>query len=138
MMSGAHYIHDASGLMDFDLTVSYEKMVMDDEILGMCARVLRGIEVTDETLAVDLICELGPGEGYMAQEHTVRHMRGEVFDPLNADRRPREDWQRAGAPDATERARQRAKELLATHEPCGIEDDVNRAIQASFGNIRGR
>ena len=70
-MSGANYIHDIAGLMEEDLTVSYEKLVVDNEILGMCQRVLRGINVTDETLATDLIIEKGPGAHFMAEDHTV-------------------------------------------------------------------
>jgi len=85
-MSGANYIHDAAGLTEFDLTVSYEKLVMDDEILGMCQRVLRGIEVSDDTLAMELMIEKGPGGNFMAEKHTVRHMREEFFFPKLANR----------------------------------------------------
>ncbi len=88
-MSGADYIHDAAGLMEADLTVSYEKLVMDNEILGMCQRVLRGIEVNEETLALDLLIEKGPGKDFVAEEHTVRHMRDEFFEPRLANRQKR-------------------------------------------------
>jgi trimethylamine---corrinoid protein Co-methyltransferase len=88
-MSGANYIHDIAGLMEFDLTVSYEKLVVDNEILGMVQRVLRGIEVNDDTLAVDLMIEKGPGRDFLAEEHTVRFMRKEFFFPLLADRSKR-------------------------------------------------
>jgi len=80
-MSGANYIHDAAGLMEFDLTVSYEKLVVDNEILGMARRVLRGIEVNDDTLATELLIEKGPGKDFLAEEHTVKHMRQEFFIP---------------------------------------------------------
>lgn len=90
-MSGANYIHDIAGLMEADLTVAYEKLVMDNEILGMTQRVLRGIEVNDETLATDLMIEKGPGKDYLAEEHTVRHMRGEFFMPKISDRTKREN-----------------------------------------------
>ncbi len=89
-MSGANYIHDIAGLMETDLTVSYEKLVMDNEILGMCQRVLRGIEVNDDTLATALIIEKGPGEDFLAEKHTVQHMRGEFFSPRLANRGKRE------------------------------------------------
>jgi len=92
-MSGANYIHDIAGLMNADLTVSYEKLVVDNEILGMCQRVLRGIEVSEETLAADLIIENGPGSSFMAEEHTVKHMRGEFYTPRLAVREKREPGQ---------------------------------------------
>jgi trimethylamine--corrinoid protein Co-methyltransferase len=66
--------------MESDLTVAYEKLVIDDEILGMNQRVLRGIEVSDDTLAVDLITdvceEVGSNRHYLAEFHTAEHMRG--------------------------------------------------------------
>ncbi len=88
-MSGANYIHDIAGLMEADLTVAYEKLVVDNEILGMTQRVLRGIEVDDDTLATDLMIEKGPGKDYLAEEHTVAYMRGEFFMPKISDRTKR-------------------------------------------------
>jgi len=131
-MSGANYIHDACGLMDLDLTVSYEKMVMDDEILGMCSRVLRGIEVTDDTLAVDLMCQLGPGKNYMAEEHTIKYMRDEFFKPKIADRDLRAAWKANGAKDATLRAKEHVKEIQAEYKPLGLPEQVESAIRERF------
>ena len=88
-MSGANYIHDIAGLMESDLTVSYEKLAMDNEILGMCQRVLRGIEVNDETLATELMIERGPGKDFMTEEHTLQHMREEFFVSQLANRQKR-------------------------------------------------
>jgi len=136
MMSGANYIHDSAGLMDFDLTVAYEKMVIDDEIIGMVRRVMDGVPVTDETLAVDLICSRGPGKGYMAEEHTVGHMREGRYQPTVADRRPREEWAPGGSPTASERARGRALELIHEHEPPGLADEVSERIRQRFPHIR--
>jgi len=81
---------DADAESRSDLTVSYEKLAMDNEILGMCQRVLRGIEVDDDTLGTDLLIEKGPGTDFMTEEHTIRHMRQEFFVPKLANRRKRE------------------------------------------------
>ncbi len=89
-MSGANYIHDIAGLMEADLTVSYDKLLMDNEILGMCQRVLRGIEVNDDTLAADLMIERGPGAHYLDADHTIEHMRNEFYSPLISSREKRE------------------------------------------------
>ena len=89
-MSGANYIHDIAGLMEADLTVCYRKLVMDNEILGMCQRVLRGIEVNDETLAADLLIRRGPGSQFVDADHTIRHMRDEFFMPAISSREKRE------------------------------------------------
>ena len=91
-MSGANDLHDAAGLMEADLTVSYEKLVIDDEILGMCQRVLRGIEVTDESLGLELLESKDPGEDFLAEMHTVEHMRTEFFMPKMANRETRDKY----------------------------------------------
>ena len=112
-MSGANYIHDIAGLMEFDLTVSYDKLVIDNEILGMCQRVLRGIEVTDDSLALDLILEKAPGKDFLAEMHTVEHMRTEFFTPRISNRNRRETYEVAqsaavGARDFVEQVRSEA------------------------------
>ena len=67
--------------MEAELTLSYDKFVIDNEILGMCQRVLRGVEVNDETLATELMIKKGPAQDYVLEDHTLRHMRGEFYDP---------------------------------------------------------
>jgi len=76
--------------MESDLTVSYEKLIVDDEILGMRQRVLRGIEANDETLATDLMIEKGSGQDFLAERHTQRFMRSEFFTPSLASRESRD------------------------------------------------
>ena len=132
-MSGANYIHDAAGLMEADLTVSYEKLVMDNEILGMCDRVLEGIEVTDDKLALDLMIQKGPGNDFLAEEHTVRHMRDEFFMPQLANRQKREKWE----PDETAlaRARQFIARVRSTDGASYIDEHIRRQILARFPHI---
>src|SRR3972149_10859805 len=134
-MSGANYIHDAAGLMEFDLTVSYEKLVIDDDIIGMCLRVLRGIEGNDQTLGLDLIEEVGPGGDFLAQEHTVAHMRSEFFEPAVTDRQHREKWVAAGAQNTWQRANKRVGEILEKHQPQGLPAEIDKKIRSRFGHI---
>lgn len=136
MMAGANYIHDAAGLMEFDLTVSYEKMVIDNEIIGMCNRVLKGIEVNDDMLATDLICSVGPGGDFMSELHTVEHMRSEFFFPKVADRDERETWRAKGAKNIASRAREIAIKLLKEHKPEPLDRAIDKAIRAKFPAIR--
>ncbi len=133
-MSGANYIHDAAGLMEFDLTVSYEKLVVDNEILGMCQRVLRGIEVTDETLATGLLLEKGPGEDFLTEEHTVKYMRGEFFMPRLANRDKREALQPDS--DALSRAKAFVREIRAADRESRLPPAVRAQILAKFPEIR--
>ena len=133
-MSGANYIHDAAGLMEFDLTVSYDKLVVDDEILGMVQRVLRGIEVTDDTLATELLIEKGPGRDFLGEEHTIRYMRKEFFFPLLADRDKRETVPTPA--DALTKARRFVDAVRgATPRSC-LAPDVRERILKAFPAIR--
>ena len=133
-MSGANYIHDIAGLMESDLTVSYEKLAVDNEILGMCQRVLRGIEVDDDALAAELIIEKGPTEDYLTEEHTVKYMRSEFYDPPLANRHKRE------SPGAEENALARAKAFVASvrgETAEGLIDPATRQkIAERFPEIR--
>ncbi len=133
-MSGANYIHDIAGLMESDLTVAYEKLVIDDEILGMCQRVLRGIEVSEETLAVDLIVEKGPGQDFIAEEHTVRHMRSEFFVPQLANRQKRD----SSGPhdDALSRARAFVKRIRTSRAESRLPQQVRGQLLRQFPEIR--
>ena len=133
-MSGANYIHDIAGLTEFDLTVSYEKLVVDNEILGMCQRVLRGIEVSDETLATDLMIKKGPEEDYLAEDHTLDFMRKEFFMPRLANRDAREN-QEAGS-DALSRARAFVNEIRAKPAESRLPEGVRKRILSSFAEIK--
>ncbi len=133
-MSGANYIHDIAGLMETDLTVAYEKLVLDNEILGMCQRVLRGIEVNDETLATDLIIEKGPGETYLTDEHTLNHMHGEFFMPELANREKRESL--TPGHDALSRAAATVTRLRRETPASQLTPDIREKLLADFPNIK--
>ncbi len=132
-MSGANYIHDIAGLMEEDLTVSYEKLVMDNEILGMCQRVLRGIEVNDETLAVDLMIEKGPAKDFLAEHHTVRHMQDEFFVPRLANRQKREELKPNS--DALSRAKAVVQEVFGSNDRSCLGSRIREQILEAFPEI---
>ena len=114
-LAGANFIHDAAGLMEFALTMCYEKLVIDNEILGMVMRAVKGITVDDDTLAFDLIKQVGPGGNFVTARHTRRFMRSEHYQPSLSDRDSREEWEARGGKTTWERAAQEVKELIANH-----------------------
>ena len=114
-LAGANFIHDAAGLMEFALTVSYEKYVVDNEILGMVMRAVEGIKVNEDTLAVDLIKQVGPGGNFVTAKHTRRFMRSEHYQPLLSDRDSRENWEAKGSKSTLDKARETVKQILAAH-----------------------
>jgi len=114
-LAGANFIHDAAGLMEFALTACYEKFVIDNEILGMVMRAVDGIKVNDDTLAFDLIKEVGPGGNFVAVKHTRRFMRSEHYQPFLTDRSSREEWEAEGRKVIWQKAGEIAQRLIVEH-----------------------
>jgi trimethylamine--corrinoid protein Co-methyltransferase len=131
-MGGGNYIHHAFGMVTNMSAASLEQAVMDDEIVGMAMRVLRGIEVTEDSMAVEAIHRVGPGGHYLMDDHTVQFMRSELFSPPLADRQNRAMWEEAGKQDTRARAMARVEKLLQEHQPPGLPSEVDAAIRARF------
>jgi len=135
-MGGSNYVHHAAGMLDSMAGVAYEQFVIDDEIIGMSCKVLKGIDVDPEHLALDVIKDVGPGGNFMIHPHTLKHMRSEYF-PGNGvtDRDGLSRWEQQGRMDARERARKIAANLLdAPEAPC-IPEDLDLAIKDKFAEI---
>ncbi|MFQ5612052.1 MAG: trimethylamine methyltransferase family protein [Anaerolineae bacterium] len=135
-LAGANFIHHSAGFLESMLAVSYEQYVIDDDINGSVMRLVRGIEVTDETLSVDVIHEVCNGDGhFLGHPQTLGLMNSEYYYPHTGDRRSRDDWELAGGLDARQRARRRAKALLASNWPGHISAALDARLRAEF-NIR--
>jgi trimethylamine--corrinoid protein Co-methyltransferase len=104
-------------------------MVMDNEFARMIKYLVQGIAVNDETLAVDVIKEIGVGKDFLSHASTYKHMRTQS-QPKLIDRRMREDWQAAGGTDIYQRALEEARYILENHKPDPLADDVLAAIRA--------
>ena len=91
-------------------------MVVDDEILGMVKRILRGIDVSDETLAVDLIKKMGFNGNYLFDNHTRKHVR-ELWQAKLGETGTYEAWKNAGGKSTTEKAQEKVAEILAAPAP---------------------
>ncbi|OGS55428.1 MAG: hypothetical protein A3K60_05335 [Euryarchaeota archaeon RBG_19FT_COMBO_56_21] len=124
--AGVNFMYDSAGSLDGSITTSYEKIVMDNEICGMVSRILRGIEVTDETLAVDEIIRIGPAASYLGTPYTLSHFRKEHYIPELLDRKSRDSWEAAGRKDLAQVAREKARWILANHTPRPLDKDVFR------------
>ena len=134
-LAGANFIHDAAGLMEFALTACYEKYVIDNEILGMAMRAVKGIQVNEETIAFEVIRQTGPGGNFVAAQHTRRHMRSEHYQPTLSDRMFRDNWQQQGCLDAVQRATQQVKNILAK-KGRRLPFKVNQAIVKEMPDIQ--
>jgi len=126
-LAGANFIHDAAGMMEFAMTACYEKFVIDNEILGMVMRAVSGIRVSDETLAFDLIKEVGPGGNFVAARHTRRFMRREHYRPTLSDQNSREEWEAKGGKAIWQKAGEKARRLIAEpkyHLPAAVRERI--------------
>jgi len=133
-LAGANFIHDAAGLMEFALTVSYEKYVVDNEILGMVMRAVEGVRVDDETLAFDLIKQVGPGGHFVTEKHTRRFMRSEHYQPTLSDRNYREEWEAKGSKTALERATEKVEEIIASRD-YSLPAEVRQRVLSEIAGI---
>lgn len=111
ILAGADCMTLSAGMIDFGLSVSYEQLVIDNEIAGQVLRMRRGFEVTDDTLALNVIEDVGPGSTFLTTEHTLRHFRKEHWMPELSDRRNREGWESNGAKSLLQRAREKVHQL---------------------------
>jgi trimethylamine--corrinoid protein Co-methyltransferase len=132
-MGGSNYVHHAAGMLESMLTVAYEQFVIDDEIIGMCCKTLKGITVDAEHLALEVIDATGPGGNYMVAPHTMAHLHNEYFRGNSVtDQNGRDKWAADGEPDARERGRRIARKLLSEEETPYIDPGTDQAIRAQF------
>lgn len=115
-LSGANLVHDI-GYLESGLTSSYTTPVMNDEIIGLVRRIIKGIEVSEETLAVDVIGQVGPGKAFLGEEHTLRHFRKEFWFPTTFDRNRHDIWAAKGGKSADESVVEKARAILSEHRP---------------------
>ncbi|MHC5034110.1 MAG: trimethylamine methyltransferase family protein [Planctomycetota bacterium] len=135
-LAGTNFIHLSIGMIEQMLLASYEQCVIDNEILGAAFRITQGIEVNDDTIAFDVIKEVGPGSAdYIAHEHTVRHLRQVTWFPKVTNRHKWDQWMASGGKDMRDRARDIAREILREHHPHYLPDDqvaeVHRIARAA-------
>lgn len=126
---GANLVMHAAGWMEGGLHASLEKLVVDADLLNMVSTFLDPIEVSDESLAVDVIGAVGPGGHFFGEGHTQARFASEFYEPMISDWRNWETWTEAGAPRADQRANRRARDLLAAFEPPPMDEAVREELR---------
>jgi len=128
-LAGVNMVSGA-GMMDFESCQSYEKLVIDAEIIGMAKRLIAGVEARDQPIALTLMRKLGHRADYLAQTHTLKWFDKEFYIPSAViDRGSLDGWKRKGAKTAFERATDRVNELLATYQPSPIPDELRAELR---------
>jgi len=117
------------GMFSTGLIASYEQLVIDDEILGFLLRVIRGIEVNAETLAIDLIRKVGPRGHFLNQMHTLRHIRTEYWLPELSNRATYDNWLRAGGKDIIAKAKEKTLKYLKERKAPELDPEKKEKIR---------
>ncbi len=116
------------GMLEMGMTMSYEQLLIDQEFVKMIRRVLQGIAVNPDTIALDVIKAVGPAGNYLSQKHTRQYMRSELSTTKLINRRMRDNWVSRGAKDIAATAREEAIRILETYKPTPLAPDVQKRI----------
>jgi trimethylamine--corrinoid protein Co-methyltransferase len=137
VLAGVDFVVCA-GTLEAVTTESHALLALDDEIAGMLLRLARGIEVDENTLAIDLIKQVGWEGNYLAERHTAQNFRHEHFLPKLLSREVRQTWEEKGAKTTLDLAHERVRAILAKHEPRQLDPAVERELEAYAAMVRRR
>jgi trimethylamine--corrinoid protein Co-methyltransferase len=128
IMGGANLVYHAAGWLESGLTASFEKLIVDAEMLQMMAEVLRPIEVNADQLALDAIAGVEPGGHHFGTAHTLAHYEHAFYIPMVSTRQNFENWQDSGSLDAAHRANALWKRMLAEYQRPPMDPAIEEAL----------
>lgn len=126
-LSGAD-MTSGPGLLENWTVLSFEQLVIDHEMFTMMADMLKGFPVDDDSMPLDVIMEVGHEGHFMGKKHTLDHFR-QMWQPMVTDGQTYKTWKAAGAKNAVDHAREKAKEILKTHHPEPLSADLKKELQ---------
>jgi len=127
ILAGADIVWGAGGLACL-MTASLEELVIDDELIKAMLTSLRGVEVNDETLALDVIKKVGPGGHFLAQKHTMDNFMKAQFIPELIDRSSYDEWKKNGEKSLVDKAKEKVKKILKEHSVPPLDKDIQREL----------
>ena len=132
-LSGANMVYESSGMMASLLGVSFEAFLLDNEMLSHVYRMIRGIEVSEETLAFEAMRNVITGEGhFIGETQTMEAMERDYYYPKLGDRLEPTTWAESGAEDAWQRANREVRTVLEKHQPNYIDAAVDAKLRAAY------
>ena len=127
---GSHFVMHGAGWMEGGLSASFEKMMVDADLLQMMATYMKGVEITEASLGLDAILDVGPGGHFFGTPHTMARYKSAFYSPMISDWRNFESWTEAGSPTALEKANKVYKALLENYEEPELDDAVREELDA--------
>ena len=133
-LSGANIVYESAAMYSSLLGTCPESLLLDNDVLGACMRMVKGVEVNQETLAFDVVKEVCLGEKghYLGSDQTLSVMQSEYIYPELFNRMTPNEWDEAGQPEALELAIQQKEKILSSHFPRHVSDDTDEKIRAQF------
>jgi len=142
LLAGANQV--VGGGLEYYLSACYEMVVIHDEIFGMAKRIVEGIDVNLEAMALPLIKKIAPkaaigaGTHYLTEKHTLDNIKKELYIPSISDKTRRGSWEKAGAKDLRQVAKERVQEILAKHEPEQPPTDILKEMERKAEEMKRR
>jgi trimethylamine--corrinoid protein Co-methyltransferase len=136
LMGGCNFLIHGAGWLEGGLTASFEKFIIDIEMLRMFKALFQPVPCDDAALALDAVREVGPGGHYFGAAHTLARYQTAFYTPLLSDWRNYETWKEAGAVDATRRAHRIYKQTLADFVPPPLDPAIHEALDAFVARRR--
>jgi len=130
IMGGVNLIEHAAGWLEGGLTASFEKLILDAEMLQMMRSFLDPLVVDADSRALEAIRDVGPGGHFFGTPHTLARFEHAFYEPMLSDGRNFENWQESGAKTGTQRANAIWKELLRTYEQPPLDPAIDEALEA--------
>ena len=122
-LSGLNLIHDV-GYMAAGMACSLEQLVMGNEVVGMTKRFVKGISVNRETIARQIMEDVGPGGHFLVQQHTMDHFKEELWTANQMNRQTIDSWKASGKPSMEDRVKEEVRKISETHTPEPLSDKV--------------
>jgi trimethylamine--corrinoid protein Co-methyltransferase len=132
---GINFVLHGAGILESYNCMSYEKFVIDDEMCGMVKRMQRGFDVNPDTLALDVIKNVGPGGHFLDKDHTFDHFRTEFYQPRLSNRDDFITWQASGSPQSMETANRKFKEILSVYEPPELPANIDKDLKKFIDHL---
>jgi len=134
-LSGGNLIHDV-GYMESGMCTSLQSLVIADEIIGQVKRLIRGIEINENTLALDIIAKVGPGGNFITEEHTFQNFKKEWFFPALFNRRRYQDWASSGKPTLADNAQKKLIDIIENHIPKPLDEEVKNKVRQILESLK--
>jgi len=139
-LAGLNMVYETAGMHASLLGFCLESLIIDNDMLGQCMRAVRGVEVTPDTLSVDVmrdVCMGGPGH-YLGHDATIKVMQTEYIYPELADRSSPKEWEENGKPDLLVKATQKKEQILTRFVPDHIPSHTDELIRQHHNILLGR